>query len=180
MAVGFLGSMIPCSSGQALQTVPSVDLGRYSGRWYEVARYPNRFQEACLSDVTAEYVIRDANSLSVVNRCTTESGQTDKVVGIARVTDPQTNAKLEVRFAPAWLAWLPFVWGDYWIIDLAKNYTYAVVGEPSRRYLWILARKPRLSHGVHATITARLKAQGYDARRLIRTRHRKAAKELTE
>jgi apolipoprotein D and lipocalin family protein len=113
----------------------------------------------------------------VVNRCTTESGQTDKAVGIARVTDPETNAKLQVRFAPAWLAWLPFVWGDYWVIDLANDYTYAVVGDPSRRYLWILARKPRLDPGIYASITGRLKAQGYDARRLIHNRHRGAAKE---
>ena len=78
-------------------------------------------------------------------------------------------ATLAVRFAPAWLAWLPLVWGDYWVIDLADDYRYAVVGEPSREYLWVLARGPQLADADWHRIVARLPALGYDPARLVRT-----------
>ena len=84
---------------------------------------------------------------------------------LARVVAP---AKLEVRFAPAWLGFLPFVWGKYWVIELAPDYSYAVVGEPSREYLWILARGPEMDDATYARITAGLPALGYDATKLVR------------
>ena len=148
-----------------LKTVPSVDGERYLGRWHQIAYYPNFFQRACTGATTAQYAKRGDGTLSVLNTCETESG-VKRIEGVARVVAP---AKLEVRFAPAWLSFLPFVWGDYWIIGLAPDYSYAVVGEPSRKYLWILARSPSLDETTYRAIMERLPALGYDPAKLVRT-----------
>ena len=158
---------------QPLQVVPSVDLVRYSGTWYEIARLPNRFQDQCISDVTATYALLDDGEIKVINACMNEDGELKSVEGRARrKSEEQPNSKLQVRFAPAFLSFLPFVWGNYWIIDLDPEYTYAVVGEPDRKYLWILARSPAMNPYVYEKILERLKDQGYDISRLMKTRHR--------
>lgn len=150
-----------------LETVKSVDLDRYLGRWYEIARYPNRFQRDCAGEVTATYSRREDGDIEVDNACLRSDGSVDRAMGIARVADPSTNAKLEVLFAPTIIAFLPFVWGDYWVIDLAPDYSYAVVGEPSREFLWILSRSPSLDESVLRRIRERLPAAGYDPARLV-------------
>lgn len=150
-----------------LPTVPALDVDRYLGVWHEIARYPNRFQEQCASDVTATYTRNADGTLGVVNACRKAGGETMRARGQARMVTPP--ATLAVRFAPAWLAWLPLVWGDYWVIDLADDYRYAVVGEPSREYLWVLARGPQLADADWQRIVARLPALGYDPARLVRT-----------
>lgn len=150
-----------------LPTVPALDVDRYLGVWHEIARYPNRFQEQCASDVTATYTRNADGTLGVVNACRKAGGETMRARGQARMVTPP--ATLAVRFAPAWLAWLPLVWGDYRVIDLADDYRYAVVGEPSREYLWVLARDPRLAEADWQRIVARLPALGYDPARLVRT-----------
>jgi apolipoprotein D and lipocalin family protein len=169
VAIGL--GFVPKAAGAAepLATVPRVDLDRYLGRWYEIARYPNFFQRNCKGEVTATYSRREDGTIAVDNACLREDGGTDQAIGAARIVDAATNAKLEVRFAPAFLSFLPFVWGDYWVIDLAPDYSYAVVGEPSRKYLWILAREPRLDAATFEAIVARLRSAGYDPARLIRT-----------
>lgn len=155
-----------------VQVVPSVDLVRYSGTWYEIARYPNRFQEFCAGDVTATYTLLEGGEIEVVNRCRNEAGEMKEAVGRARKQDADgPDTKLEVRFAPAFLSFLPFVWGDYWIIDLAADYRYTVIGGPDREYLWILARSPAMPDSVYSGIADRLRAQGYDPDRLVRTNH---------
>ncbi|HEU4622291.1 MAG TPA: lipocalin family protein [Burkholderiaceae bacterium] len=164
-------SLAATAIAQPVVTVSHVDLDRYVGHWYEIARYPNRFQAQCLGQVTADYTKLPDNELRVVNRCKTSNGKEDEAIGQARVVDRQTNAKLKVRFAPRWLSFLPWVWGDYWIIDLAPDYSYAVVGDPKREYLWILAREPNMSEPVWLAITQRLGTQGYDPSRLVRTTH---------
>ena len=111
-----------------VRTVPFVDLDRYAGDWFEIARFPNRFQRQCVGDVRASYARRPDGRLDVVNRCRTADGQTE-ARGVARIVDERTFARLKVRFAPAWLSWLPLVWGDYWIIGLAADYSWAVVGD---------------------------------------------------
>ncbi|PPE67436.1 lipocalin family protein [Caldimonas caldifontis] len=146
-----------------LTPVPSVDLNRYLGTWYQVALYPNRFQAQCASDTAATYTPLPDNRLQVLNRCRQASGEVDQALGVARVTGPAT---LQVRFAPAWLSWLPFVWGDYWVIQLADDYRYAVVSEPRREYLWVLSRSPQLSAEDDQRIRAQLQAQGFDLERL--------------
>ncbi len=152
-----------------LTTVKSVNLDRYVGKWYEVARFPNRFQTKCSGDVTAEYQKRNDGRIDVVNRCRKADGTFAQAVGIARIVDAGGNAKLKVRFAPAWLGWLPMLWGDYWIIGLAQDYSYAVVGEPGREYLWVLSRLPNMSEENYKTAVALAAEQGFDVKKLVRT-----------
>ena len=152
-------------------TVARVELDRYTGTWFEVARFANRFQRHCLGDVTATYRRRADGRLDVVNRCRTAKGSIDEAVGVARSVSPGSNAKLEVRFAPRILSLLPFVWGDYWIIDLADDYSAAVVGSPDRQYLWLLARTPAVSAETYQAMLAAAAGQGYDIDRLERTAH---------
>ncbi|RME80827.1 MAG: hypothetical protein D6775_15210 [Caldilineae bacterium] len=146
-----------------LQTVAKVDLSRYTGTWYEIASYPQRFQKGC-TGTTATYTLRDNGEIGVVNRCRKGSleGEEDSAEGRARVVDTTTNAKLEVTF------FWPF-WGDYWIIDLGENYEYAVVGHPSRDYLWILSRTPTMEESVYQGILNRLQTKGYPLDRLQKT-----------
>lgn len=157
---------------KTLDVVPSVDMLRYIGTWYEIARLPNRFQEKCAGDVTATYSILDNGEIMVVNRCRQENGEITEAEGRARrASDEGPNTKLKVRFAPAFLSLLPFVWGDYWIIDLAPDYSYAVVSEPERKYLWILARSQEMDEELFGEILGRVRSQGYDITSLIRTKH---------
>jgi apolipoprotein D and lipocalin family protein len=159
-------------SMRPLQVVPSVDLSRYVGTWYEIARLPNWFQKQCVGDVTATYTLLSDGTIKVVNRCSKENGQTVEAAGKAKVADKNgPNTKLKVRFAPAVLSFLPFVWGDYWIIDLAPEYSYAVVGDPDRKYLWVLSRTPVMDDSVLQGILDRVKQMGYDLSGLIRTMH---------
>ena len=156
---------------KALTVVPSVDLARYTGKWYEIARLPNRFQKNCAGEVMAEYAPLAGNQLQVVNACRKKNGQTMRAEGQARLADKSgPNSKLEVRFAPAWLSWLPAVWGDYWIIDLATDYSYSVVGTPDRKYLWILARTPNLDEAIYQRIIQQTAAQGFAVAQLVKTR----------
>ncbi len=153
------------SAADPLATVGDLDLARYAGQWHEVAKYPNRFQAQCVSDTTAAYALRDDGNVAVVNRCRTRDGY-DQVDGVARRVDGRTD-RLQVSFLPAALRWLPIGWGDYWVIELAPDYRYAVVGEPSRQYLWVLSRTQALSPEDRRSIEARLPAHGYDAARLV-------------
>jgi apolipoprotein D and lipocalin family protein len=152
------------------KTVARVDLQRYAGRWYEVARYPNRFQKHCVGDVVATYTLQPDGKIGVDNRCRDEHGGEDRAHGLARnVSEDGSNSKLKVRFAPRALSWLPFVWANYWILALADDYSYAVVGTPDREYLWILSRTPSLPEPVLERLEKLVAAQGYDAARLVRT-----------
>jgi len=157
------------------RTVESVDLGRYVGRWYELARFPNSFQNQCVSDVTATYETRSDGRIDVINRCRTAAGEMDQAVGVARVEDQQSRAKLKVRFAPAYLSFLPFVWGDYWVLALDPAYRWAVVGTPDREFLWILSRDPDLAEDQYAAALAAARAQGFDVSRVMRTDHMTSA-----
>jgi apolipoprotein D and lipocalin family protein len=152
-----------------LKVVPSVDLQKYAGTWYEIARLPNKFQKDCAGDVTATYTL-DEDGIEVVNRCRKENGERTEAKGRARLADKNgPNTKLKVRFAPAILSWLPFVWGNYWIIDLATDYSYAVIGEPNRKYLWILSRTRTLDESTLKGILSRIREQGYDTGQLVMT-----------
>lgn len=148
-----------------LEVVESVDLGRYTGTWYELASYPQSFQEGCFA-TTATYTLREDGEIGVLNRCRKGAldGEVDEAHGRARVVDEQTNAKLEVSF------FRPF-WGEYWIIDLAQDYSYAVVGHPSRDYLWILSRTPKMSDEKYQRILDGIRAKGYPLDRLQKTQH---------
>ena len=153
-----------------IQTVDAVDLDRYIGEWFEIARFPNRFQDDCLGDVTARYERRSDGRLDVINRCRTGDGAIE-ARGVARVADTETMARLQVRFAPAFLSFLPGVWGDYWILGIAHDYSWAVVGSPDRKYLWILARTRALDWERYTLALATATANGFDVEQLVRTQH---------
>lgn len=153
-----------------LRVVQSVDLERYAGLWYEIARLPNRFEEKCAGYVTAEYTVIDEGRLKVVNRCRKKNGEMTSAEGVARLADKKLeNSRLKVRFAPGFLSFLPFVWGDYQIMELAPDYSYALVGEPGRKYLWILSRTPRMDEATYRKLGEEAVAQGFDVRGLVRT-----------
>jgi apolipoprotein D and lipocalin family protein len=145
-----------------LLVVPEVDFDRYAGKWYEIARLPNRFQRKCLAGATATYTLRTDGKITVLNECPTADGRITKAKGTAKVASKQgPNSKLRVTF------FWPFS-GDYWIIDLDPGYRWAAVGEPRRQYFWILARDPRMDDAVYHGTLERAKAQGYDLTDLIR------------
>ena len=155
------------------KTVPSVDLQRYAGQWFEIARFPNRLQRDCSGDVVVSYTVRPDGRLNVDNRCRKTDGSTDRAAGVARLaTDDGSNSKLEVRFAPAWLSFLPAVWGDYWILGLDSDYRWATVGSPDRKYLWILSRTPQIGEAEYDRAVKHATDNGFDGSRLVRTPQR--------
>ena len=173
------GAMLTAVSGCAappgttVQTVDAVDVDRYVGKWFEIARFPNSFQDECVGGVTAAYALRSDGRLDVINQCQTGSGPIE-ARGVARIVDTGTRARLKVRFAPAVFSFLPFVWGDYWILGLARDYSWAVVGSPEREYLWILARTPALDWERYTLALATASGNGFAAERLVQTSHASA------
>ncbi|MDE2418861.1 MAG: lipocalin family protein [Burkholderiales bacterium] len=149
-----------------LHAIAQLDIQRYMGTWYEIAKYPNAFQRKCAAETRADYTLLDGGRVQVVNRCRNAAGGMEEVIGAARQTGPSNSAKLEVRFAPAWLAFLPFVWGNYWVIDLDPAYQLVAVSEPSREYLWILSRSPHVEPAAYSALLQRLAIMGFDLRRL--------------
>jgi len=164
----------PASEGQAgngaLRTIPALDVPRYMGVWYEIAKFPNWFQRQCVGATRAAYSLKPDGSVQVINRCRTQSGETTEAVGEARQVGPASSAQLEVRFAPAWLSFLPLVWGDYWVIDLDERYQLVAVSEPKKAYLWILARTPHVDPHDYQRLLERLSKMGFDLSKLELTR----------
>ncbi len=142
----------------AMQTAPAVDLNRYLGTWYEIARFPNRFEAGC-TNVTATYAMRGDGDISVVNSCTKDGG-TEAIEGKAWVVD---SAKLKVTFVP-WLGSIAA--GDYWVLDVKSDYSMAVVGAPKGGFGWILARGPTLSKADKDRALKVFAANGYDTAQL--------------
>jgi apolipoprotein D and lipocalin family protein len=148
-----------------MQVVPSVDLTRYAGKWYEIARLPNRFQRDCASDTSATYTLRPDGKITVLNQCRQSDGRVKSATGTGRLAGgKEPNSKLRVTF------FWPF-YGNYWIIDLEPDYRWAVVGEPDRKYFWILSREPQLDEALYSQIVERARNQGYDLGPLLRTPH---------
>ncbi len=147
----------------ALEVVPRVELERYLGKWYEIAHLPTRFQKGC-TDTTATYTLSKNGNISVLNECVRNS-KFKQAKGRAKVIDKKSGAKLKVTF------FWPF-YGDYWIIDLGKDYDYAVVGTPNRKYLWILSRTPQIADELFSQLIESVKSKGFDVSKLIITRHK--------
>jgi apolipoprotein D and lipocalin family protein len=145
--------------------VATLDLGRYSGQWHEIAHLPMFFQRKCAGDITARYTPLPDGTLEVRNACRTKDGGHDESVGAAR-PGKQPGA-LQVRFAPAWLGWVPGVWADYWVVDLDPDYRWAVVGGPSRKYLWVLSRTPAMDRTTFDAIRSRAAQRGYPVQDLV-------------
>ncbi|CAM8664106.1 Blc Bacterial lipocalin [Comamonadaceae bacterium] len=150
----------------ALQTIASLDVPRYMGTWYEIAKYPNSFQKKCARNTRADYQAQPDGSVQVFNRCIMADGQTTEALGAARQVGAATSPKLQVRFAPAWLSFLPMVWGNYWVIDLDPQYQLVAVSEPQREYLWVLSRTPKVEPVAYQALLSRLAQQGFDLKRL--------------
>lgn len=150
-------------NAQNLDTVSYVDLAKYAGKWYEIASYPQRFQKGCHC-TTAEYSLSDKGYVIVENRCNRDSinGKSSYIKGKAFVEKYSGNAKLKVQF------FWPFR-GKYWIIDLADDYSYAVVSHPNKKYLWILSRTPQMDTQVYNQILLRLKNKGFDLDKIQKT-----------
>lgn len=149
-----------------VKTITSLDVPRYLGTWYEIAKFPNWFQKKCVGNTKAEYSLRPDGNLKVLNSCKTANGEVSDAEGTARQIGAKDSPRLEVRFAPAWLSFLPMVWGDYWVIDLDPQYQVAAVSDPKREYLWVLSRTPQLDSRIYDDLLLRLKQQQFDVRKL--------------
>ena len=146
-----------------VRSVDKVDLGRYAGKWFEIASFPMFFQRRCVGDTTAQYALRPDGDISVVNRCRTADGY-DEASGRAWAVEGTGNAQLKVSF------FWPFR-SDYWVIGLDEDYQWAVVGNPNRKYLWVLSRTPQLNReGLDKALQA-AKREGFDLSQLRYTSH---------
>ena len=143
-----------------LEVVPRVELEKYLGKWYEIAHLPARFQKDC-TDTTATYTLSEDGKISVLNECI-KNGKVKQAKGKAKVVDKNSGAKLKVTF------FWPF-YGDYWIIDLGKDYDYAVVGTPNRKNLWILNRTPKMDNKLFSQLLESVKSKVFDVNNLIIT-----------
>jgi apolipoprotein D and lipocalin family protein len=151
-----------------LRVVPVVDYERYAGTWYEIARLPNSFEKKCVGDITATYTVRQDGRIDVKNRCRVANGAFSDAVGIARRVDGQPPSVLKVRFAPAFLSFIPLVWGDYQIIELADDYSHVIVGSPDREYLWILSRTPRMDDTLYRSLLKAAESQGFGTTGMVK------------
>ena len=154
---------VPKNASPELQVVPYVDIERYLGKWYEIALYPNWFEKGCFRS-TAFYEKLKDGQIKVTNQCRMHSpeGKLNEAIGYAKIADNKTNAKLKVQF------FWPFK-GDYWIIDLDKNYQYAIISEPDRQYLWILSRFPNMDTQTLETLKKKIRSKGFDLTYLKQT-----------
>lgn len=152
-----------------LEAVSPFVVNQYTGRWFEISKFPNVFQRQCVAATTATYTLQKDGRLEVRNRCELANGGTEEAVGQARIVGEDASAKLKVRFAPEWLSFLPMVWADYWVVDIDYDYQLAAVSEPKREYLWILSRTPKVDETKYQELLKRLQAKGFDIHQLRKT-----------
>lgn len=172
----FLGSaaaaivLTTATAAPPVESVRQVDVQRYAGMWYELARAPNSFQAKCEGDVTATYRPLPDGSIKVINRCRQGDDQWTVSVGKAKLPKGDSSgARLKVSFLPNWLQWVPGTQADYWVVLLDPDYRFAVVSEPTREYVWILSRTPTMDPHTYEQIVGRLREQGYAVDNLIPT-----------
>jgi apolipoprotein D and lipocalin family protein len=156
-------------SASDVTAIPSLDLSRYLGTWYEIARLPMRHEPADGTDVSAHYSLDEDGKVRVQNRCRVD-GEVEESIGQATPVDAG-NSRLEVTFLPEGLRWIPFTKGDYWVLKLDPDYRFALVGTPNRDFLWLLAREPRIDPLVRQAYLDEATRQGFDLSRLIDTPH---------
>ena len=163
-------ALTTATAAPPIQPVAQVDVSRYAGTWYELARAPNSFQAKCLGDVTATYRPLPDGTIKVINRCRQNDDRWEVAVGQARLPEGDSSgAKLKVSFLPTWLRWVPGTQADYWVVLLDPEYRFAVVSEPTREYVWILSRTPTLDARTYDQILERLREQGYPVNTLVPT-----------
>lgn len=154
---------------EPLNTISRLDVPRYMGTWYEISKYPNRFQKACIGQTRAEYRLIADQRLEVANSCREADGEVRRALGTARQVGGPESPRLQVRFAPAWLSFLPAVWGDYWVIDIDASYQLVAVSEPKREFLWVLSRTPQVAAAPYEALLRRLAERGFELSRLEKT-----------
>ncbi|MCT4642921.1 MAG: lipocalin family protein [Bacteriovoracaceae bacterium] len=165
--------LVSCSLFSAkhapLPTVENVDIHKYLGTWYEIARFDQKFQKNCTA-VTATYTLRKNGSVNVLNKCRKYNinGKLKKAKARAWITDKNTNAKLKVQFFLRFIKINAFA-GNYWILALGDNYEYAMIGDPSRKYLWILSREKTLPEDTYNMLTSKAHELGFDITKLQMT-----------
>ena len=154
-----------CMQTKELPVVKNLDIKKYSGKWYEIARLPNKFEEG-LKCVTANYTIKENGKVIVENRGVyiNDSTKTDYAKGIAWQPNSDTPAKLKVRF------FWPFS-GNYWVLEIDSDYTYVLIGEPKRKYMWILSRSSKLDDKIYNMLLVKARHLGFDTDMLIKTEH---------
>jgi apolipoprotein D and lipocalin family protein len=152
-------------------TVPTLDLQRYLGTWYEIARLPMRHEPADYTDISATYSLQADGKVRVQNRALDGNGKRQESIGEATPIPGFGNAKLEVTFLPEVLRWIPFTKGDYWVLRIDDDYRTVLIGGPDRKYLWLLSRSPDLDVATRDDFLATARAQGYDLAALIHTKH---------
>lgn len=160
LSFALAASATPVMAQSVPQTVPYVDLDRYLGTWYEIASIPKFFQFGCTA-TTAEYSLKDNGNIEVHNSCRlfTVNGLNYSVKGEAKVVDASTNSKLSVNF-------FNLFDGDYWVFDLAEDYSYAMVGSPDFDSLWILSRERSLDDAIVNELKDKAENLGFDVSRL--------------
>jgi apolipoprotein D and lipocalin family protein len=164
-----LAGLQASARANTLEIVDDLDVKRYAGTWYEIARLPNWFERNCSGDITANYSINADGTIAVSNRCTKKNGVAEAANGIGRFKDPELKkGHLKVTFAPGWLRFLPFVWADYCVIYLDDGYKFALIGEPGRKYLWVLAREKNIDKEQLDKMLQIAEKQGFNLSKLIR------------
>ena len=160
-----------CAKDAPLKTVDYVDINRYLGDWYEIARFDHRFQKGCTA-TKANYSFRDDGDIRVINTCHIDSpkGKLKKAEGRAWIDDKKTNSKLKVQFFMTKIK-LSLFSGKYWILELDDDYRYALVGAPSRKYLWILSRSKNLDNFTYQKLVEKARTMGFDMKKLVKTVH---------
>ncbi len=154
----------PSADVRPLNSISTLELNRYLGTWYEIAKYPNRFQAMCKSNTTAQYALLPEGGINVLNSCTDDKGLTTQANGAARIK--AQPSQLEVSFAPTWTRWLPLVWANYWVVALDANYRWVLISEPNRQYAWVLAREKKLSDTDWVAVKAAVDSAALDLKRL--------------
>jgi len=168
LALGVVATGPALAQGPAFanEAVPALDLQRYSGQWHEIAHLPMFFQRDCVDNITATYSLKPDGMVGVRNACDDKNGKRQASEGTARQVAGKPG-RLQVRFAPNWLAWAPMVWADYWVIEIDPGYEWAVVGGPSHKYLWILSRTSSMDRALFDGIRDRAAQRGYPIDKLV-------------
>lgn len=164
-----LAASVSAQQTPSVKAISQIDISQYMGSWYEIAKLPNWFQRNCTQNTKATYKLINPAEIQVLNQCQAANGDMIQALGKARPRANGVPAQLEVRFAPSWLGWMPLVWGDYWVLDLDPQYQLAAVGDPSKKYLWILSRTPQISEASYKALTQRLSLMGFDITQLEKT-----------
>ncbi|HIE1101633.1 MULTISPECIES: lipocalin family protein [Stenotrophomonas] len=161
LLAGLLLATSPLFAAEPVRAVDSLEIDRYAGQWHEIAHLPVSFQKRCVGEITAHYALRRDGRITVSNACRADDGERLVAEGVARAVAGHPG-QLQVRFVPDWLSWVPLVWADYWVLALDPDYQWALVGEPGRKYLWILSREPEMDRARFEQLKDKAEAMGYD------------------